>query len=126
MKKVIKFFAVVILLSSLVSCTGCSQSAREAQLKKVTPEFLNLVEKYPQFNLEKEGETFRLVINEQSFSFQKTRRGEYSAYIVDSISSHELGSRQTGVLVEQIRGQISEIEQQKKKQINEAFEKTWK
>lgn len=122
----IKLFIISLLVITLTFCSGCSKSGRKAQLRKVTPEFLNLVENYPQFYSEREGETFRIAVNEKSFSFQKNRRGEYDAYMVDSISVSKLDSRQAGVLVEKIREQISNIKQQKQQQINETFEKTWK
>lgn len=122
----IKLFIISLLVITLTSCSGGSKSGRKAQLRKVTPEFLTLVEKYSQFYAEREGETFRLAVNEKSFSFQKNRRGEYDVYMVDSISSFKLDSRQTGVLVEKIREQISDIKQQKQQQINDAFDKTWK
>lgn len=122
----IKLFIISLLVITLSSCSGCSKSGRKAQLRKATPEFLSVVENYPQFNLKRENDIVRISINKKSFSFQENRRGEYDVYMVDSINTSKLDSRKTGVLVEKIRKQISDIKQQKQQQINDAFDKTWK
>lgn len=122
----IKLFIISLLVITLTSCSGCSKSGRRAQLRKATPEFLTLVEGYPQFNLEKENDIVHISINKKSFSFQENRVGEYDVYMIDSLGSSRLDAEQSGDLVEKIREKIFNIKQQKKKQINEAFKETLK
>ena len=122
----IKLLIITALVITLTSCSGFSRSGRRAQLRKVTPRFLNLVENYPQFSLKRENNIVNISINKKSFSFHEDREGEYSVYMMDSVSSSKLDSRQAGDLVEKIRERISDITKQQQQQINEAFEETWK
>jgi hypothetical protein len=124
--KTFKTLLLTVFATSLISCSGCSHSGRKNQLTKVTPDFLKTIEQYHQFDLKRENDVIRISVNENSFSFQKNRRGEYDVYMIDSLESFKLDRQQSRNLVEKIRKQIADIQKEKEQAQDSAFQEFMK